>query len=380
MGKDIFWQTYLNFGDEIIDLSKCRYITDIKRYIDANNNIQEEMQESQMMVYSPLIADLIIRISVEIETISKELYFINGGIKKRGDKSLKFDFDCIKLLEDIYEIDKKVVNVTCSYFDLHDSMNTILFPLQNADKSSSTYWGNAYQSLKHDRYNSLYKGNIKALLEAASALFLLNVYLRNEIINISYDRINTLDMRFGSKIFALNKPSLSDMLWYGNKIIGSDSPYAISYTKESYEYIKNGQDNNRLVLIDQIFKEPEMRDNEFLSIINNLGNDGKSINLYLEIYKYRFNKTLPKTLSFNERKQRLITMPEWNNKIRLHNRHILEKELTSENIDKEIDNIAWQMSIIKEMEANKIKWEIYSCNALCEAKIYKLDEIDRTVN
>ena len=242
MGKDIFWQTYLNLEDEIIDLSKRVYITDIKRYVDASNNIQEEVQDNQMLVYSPLIADLIIRISVEIETISKELYFINGGTKKRGDKSLKFDFECIKLLKDIYGIDKKVVNVICSYFELHDSINTILIPLQNADKSSSTYWGDAYQSLKHDRYNSLYKGNIKALIEAAAALFLLNIYFKNEIVNISYDKISSLDMRFGSKIFALSKPSLSDMLWYGNRIIGNDSPYAIVYTKESYEYIKNGQD------------------------------------------------------------------------------------------------------------------------------------------
>ena len=75
MGKDIFWQTYLNLEDEIIDLSKRVYITDIKRYVDASNNIQEEVQDNQMLVYSPLIADLIIRISVEIETISKELYF-----------------------------------------------------------------------------------------------------------------------------------------------------------------------------------------------------------------------------------------------------------------------------------------------------------------
>ena len=379
MGKDIFWQTYLNLEDEIIDLSKRVYITDIKRYVDASNNIQEEVQDNQMLVYSPLIADLIIRISVEIETISKELYFINGGTKKRGDKSLKFDFECIKLLKDIYGIDKKVVNVICSYFELHDSINTILIPLQNADKSSSTYWGDAYQSLKHDRYNSLYKGNIKALIEAAAALFLLNVYFKNEIVNISYDKISSLDMRFGSKIFALSKPSLSDMLWYGNRIIGNDSPYAIVYTKESYEYIKNGQDSNRSVLIDQIMKEPEMRDTEFLSIINDLGKDGKGINFYLEIYKYRLNKLLPKTLPFHERKQRLITTPEWNNKIRLNNKHILEKELTGENIDKEIDTVAWQMSVIREMDANKIKWEIYGFSALCEARIYKTEEIGKEV-
>ena len=377
MVKDIFWQTYLNLEDEIVDLSKRVYVTDIKRYVDKNNNIKEEIQENQLLVYSPLIADLIIRISVEIETISKELYFINGGIKKRGDKNLKFDFDCIKLLKDIYGIDKKVVNVTCSYFDLHDSKNTIFIPLKNADKSSSTNWGDAYQSLKHDRYNSLYKGNVKALIEAASALFLLNIYLKNEIINISYDKINTLDMRFGSRIFALSKPSLSNMLWYGNIIIENDSPYAIVYTKESYEYIKNGQESNKSALIDTIMEEPEMRDNEFLSIIADLRKDGKNINFYYEIYKYRFNKILPKTLPFNKRKQKLITTPEWNNRIRINNKHITEKELTCENIDKEIESIAWQMSLIREMDANKTNWQSYSSSALCEARIYNVDEVGK---
>ena len=126
-------------------------------------------------------------------------------------------------------------------------------------------------------------------------------------------------------------------------------------------------------------KEPEMRDTEFLSIINDLGKDGKGINFYLEIYKYRLNKLLPKTLPFHERKQRLITTPEWNNKIRLNNKHILEKELTGENIDKEIDAVAWQMSVIREMDANKIKWEIYGFSALCEARIYKTEEIGKEV-
>ena len=47
----------------------------------------------------PHIADLLIRCCVPIEAISKELYYDNGGTKPRGDKSLFFDEDCLKLID-----------------------------------------------------------------------------------------------------------------------------------------------------------------------------------------------------------------------------------------------------------------------------------------
>lgn len=51
-----------------------------------------------------------------------------------------------------------------------------LTPLKKADERSKTVWSKAYQAVKHDRYNSLYQGNIKALLHSEAALYLLNIY------------------------------------------------------------------------------------------------------------------------------------------------------------------------------------------------------------
>ena len=57
-----YWPVYKNLEEETLQLTK---------YINFDDN--------QMRVYSMHIADLIMRIVVEIESISKELYKANGG-------------------------------------------------------------------------------------------------------------------------------------------------------------------------------------------------------------------------------------------------------------------------------------------------------------
>lgn len=88
--SSIFWQTYLNLEKEAIDVSKYIFITDVKT---ENQEGKEVPCYSQLETFSPYIADLLIRCCVQIEAISKELYFDNGGTKPRGDKSLFFDED-----------------------------------------------------------------------------------------------------------------------------------------------------------------------------------------------------------------------------------------------------------------------------------------------
>ena len=58
--------------------------------------------------------------------------------------------------------------------------NRILRPLKNAHKRAGTFWEKAYQAVKHDRFASLKDGNIKALLHSMAALYLLNLYYRND--------------------------------------------------------------------------------------------------------------------------------------------------------------------------------------------------------
>src|SRR5690606_8987277 len=92
--SNIFWQTYLKLEKELLEVAKYIYITDTKI-----TNHSRQVDSAQMETYSPHIADLIIRTCIEIEAISKELYFDLGGTKSRGNKDLFFDEDCLKLID-----------------------------------------------------------------------------------------------------------------------------------------------------------------------------------------------------------------------------------------------------------------------------------------
>lgn len=72
---------------EFINVSNFIFITD---EITTHENGKEITKpcNSQLETFSPHIADLLIRCCVQIEAISKELYYDNGGSKPRGDKSL----------------------------------------------------------------------------------------------------------------------------------------------------------------------------------------------------------------------------------------------------------------------------------------------------
>ena len=66
--SDIFWQTYLNLEKEAIE-------------------------------------------------VSKELYFDNGGKKARGDSSILFDEDCLKLIDIKWQTHNKTVMVVAPFFN-----------------------------------------------------------------------------------------------------------------------------------------------------------------------------------------------------------------------------------------------------------------------
>ena len=75
---DIFWQTYLNLEKEAIDLSKYVYITD-EVSVNLNGSVINQTVNSQLETFSPYIADLLVSCCIQIESISKEIYFENGG-------------------------------------------------------------------------------------------------------------------------------------------------------------------------------------------------------------------------------------------------------------------------------------------------------------
>lgn len=182
-----YWPVYKNFEEEIIQLTK---------YINFD--------DKQMNVYSMYIADLIMRIVVEIESLAKELYKANGGpdvFDNNGDtRDLYFDTDCIKYLNSKWNICEREIMVSCTRFNFVN--NKIIRPLHNANKrgTSSSKWNRAYQAVKHDRRNNLEKGNIENLILSLGALYILNIYYKNEV--YQYESSASFDNRLGSDIFA----------------------------------------------------------------------------------------------------------------------------------------------------------------------------------
>lgn len=294
--SDIFWQTYLSLEKEFINVSNFIFITDEITTHEHGKEITQPCN-SQLETFSPYIADLLIRCCVQIEAISKELYYDNGGTKQRGDKNLFFDEDCLKLIDIKWAIHDKRVLVVAPFFNLTKEENRILRPLKNAHKRAGTFWEKAYQAVKHDRFASLKDGNIKALLHSMAALYLLNLYYRNDSWIIKYQELSKTDFSMGSSIFAVKQPEVGQ-LWYGNTPIVGESPYVVRYQTEDYKRIEAMQKADNEALNNYWQQQPENKEPEFLAILEKERKkqelDPSHRILYFgELGIYRLKKMLP---------------------------------------------------------------------------------------
>lgn len=301
---DIFWQTYLNLEKEMIELSKYIFFTD-EVLVNSNGGIIAQACNSQLETFSPHIADLLVRCCVQIEAISKELYFDNGGTKVRGDNNLYFDEDCLKLLDIKWQTHDKIVMVVAPFFNFTKDENRILKPLKGAHKRQGTYWERAYQAVKHDRYSSLQKGNVKAFIQALAALYLLNLYYRNDSWVTKYQDITKLDYSMGSSLFTV-KPPVANLLWEANIPTISESPYVVSYKEADYLRIKEIKSREEHALENYIFSQPEFQEPAFQAQLQEAfeiaENDPSQSVVYIwELTKYRLNRIIPDSLSFEER-------------------------------------------------------------------------------
>jgi hypothetical protein len=216
---NIFWNIYKNIERELIEISNIIHIDD-----------------NQLSVYSPKITELLIRTVVEVEAISKELYFKNGG-DKANDNQLFFDTDCIDFLENKWLLSKKKVIVSAPNFYFSDEDNRVLTPLKKANKrgSSSSKWLIAYQAVKHNRNNSLPKGNLENLIKALAGLYVLNIYYKDLVYSLSRDSNGTnFDNSLGSSIFSVDIHKYTDITYDNEK---EDMPYKKSINYDSSVYI-----------------------------------------------------------------------------------------------------------------------------------------------
>lgn len=370
---DIFWQTYLNLEKELIEVSKYIFVTDEITKVENGSEIACSCK-SQLETFSPHIADLLVRCCVQIEAISKELYHDIGGVKPRGSNTIFFDEDCLKEIDIKWETHNKKVLVVAPYFNLTKEENRELRPLKEAHKRQGTYWERCYQAVKHDRYLSMPMGNVKALLHAMAALYLLNIYNRNDSWVIKYQELSKQDFSLGSSLFAV-KPPVSGQLWYGNKAQKSESPFVVTYQEDVYKRIEEIQRKESEALNNYWLKQPELREDGFLAIlakeVEKQRKDPTHRIMYLwELAKYRLHKRIPQSLPFEEKKRLLVNSEEWNGWIHLNNKHLTADELTANNIDAEINTIGicWGMELEKRFQ--KLEWISIAMNSgLCRIYI-----------
>ena len=232
---NLFWPVYKSLEKEVLKLADYIHFSD-----------------DQTKVYSMHIANLIIRCSIEIEAISKELYISLEGnqfpTNSNGEKrDLYFDTDCINLLVEKWNIDKKRVIVSAPTFYFVNENNKILTPLKKANRrgSSGSKWKRAYQAVKHDRKDSLNMATVENLLNAMGALYILNLYYKDECIKI--EESSKFDMSLGSDIFSIFTYKILNITescymddtsaWATEGGDLNESAYIIKYTDESFRRI-----------------------------------------------------------------------------------------------------------------------------------------------
>lgn len=346
---ELYWQTYKKLENELINLSHHIYISDKPIRIEDESN---DLTMNQLYVYSPSIADLIVRCGVEIEAISKELYLKNGGKQKEKDYLLSFDSDCIKFLNRKWNFNNKQINIISPHFDL-SWKNSILFPLKDAHIKQNTIWKTTYHDLKHNRYKNLDKANIKALLESMAALFLLNIYHRNEIMYSKYEDIKNKDYSFGSRIFSLNPPLVSQVWSEGNIPLESTSPFVATMNPLTFDRVKEIQNKEDKALKEYLMSQPEMNDSAFhKQLSSNLiqyENPYNIITGYIELGKFRINQKYKTYDNFVELKAALINSEEWNGWINQNNNHLSDDDISEENIHDEIEKVGqrWGLQLMK---------------------------------
>lgn len=176
--NNFYWPVYKHLENELLELT-----------------YQIHFDDRQLSVYSTKLVDLLLRTSIEVESIAKELYLKNNG-ELIKDRDLYFDTDCMKHINNLWNICEKEVSIIALNTFFTD-INKTFKPLKNTCKRGKSKWIRAYQDVKHDRSKKLEKATLKNCILALGSLYILNLYLLDN----NYIKNLTLD-NFGSHFFS----------------------------------------------------------------------------------------------------------------------------------------------------------------------------------
>ncbi len=257
---NLYWPVYKNLERAVLDMAEYIHFDDM-----------------QSKTYSMKIGDLIVRCAVEIESIVKELYLSEGGnanLKDENDnnRDLYFDTDCIEFLNQKWSICSKKIMVSATNFYFTEERFKTLMPLYKANKrgSSGSKWKQAYQKVKHDRKNQLKYANIENLIQSLGALFILNIYYKNECVELETGVSKwRFDEGCGSDIFSVYVCDATQMAISGeacddsiqdtekSKII--ESIYVIKYSDDSLNEMRKKFDNANKKLVEELITSPKVK-------------------------------------------------------------------------------------------------------------------------
>lgn len=241
---NLYWPAYKRLENEIVSMTSA-----IK------------FDDDQISVYSDKFLEILIRTSIEIEAISKELYLNSGGKEIEPESEMFFDTVCLQFLEEQWNLSKKIVLVNGVVFSFEKEENKILTPLKKANKrgSSGAKWKQAYQAVKHNRSKNYKLGNMKNCITALAALYILNIYYKDEIFQFADSKdVNNFDQTQGSTIFSIMISKGNS--FNGNIDIDEKSVYCINYTEEFVKKWEIKQEELNRSIYEQIVKEKAILD------------------------------------------------------------------------------------------------------------------------
>lgn len=318
MVNNLYFPVFKNLEKELLSL--------------ADNIHFDDVTGNQLSVYSVKIAELLIRTVVEIESISKDLYYKNGGtdiLNEDGTKrTLYFDSDCLNFLESKWHLSKRTVLISAPNFYFIKEENKVLTPLYQSNIRGKCDWKKAYQSVKHDRTNNLKKANIKNLIRAMAALYLLNLYYNDESNIIENELLSS--KAFGSNVFSIKVENFLDIGGDTNDKTGLDFPlstYILKYSNSKYKEIMELNKKS----VERIMKEltSTVAYKEYIDSGNLL--EGENINaVVMNVGSWYFEKKVRAMITFDEQKN-FIDRNVYYQQMLSHNPNS-KKEITPDNV------------------------------------------------
>lgn len=247
--SNFFWTIYKKLERDIIDLSYYIHFSDKKTNEEHN----------QIWTYSNQIADLLISINIQIESLIIELWNREYGTKFEGNIG-----SAIKDINNKWKLDKKSVKIICKnmYFTDERGFGGEFAPMSYESHDNNDYYV-AYCAVKHNRIKALFKANVNVLVRALVALFILNVYYSFE--NIEVDEISGFDFSLGSDVFMVSYSTCNSSTYTDVLVVRED----VDYLKKIEAYAEAIPDINDgfLKFRDEI-KEPKR-----FTVELNIGNE-----------------------------------------------------------------------------------------------------------